>query len=387
MHRKKFYTAISTIAFGWAAVAAPALATAAGDGERLGSIEKRAWGKTQDNRTVCVYALANANGMSARITDYGGIVVSLTAPDRNGKYEDVVLGYGTLAEYVKDSPYFGSVVGRFGNRIARGKFSLDGQEYTLAVNNGPNHLHGGLKGFDKVIWESEALIRDGAVGVRLHYLSPDGEEGYPGNLDVTVHYWLTDANELRIEYSATTDKATPVNPTHHSYFNLAGAGNGDILGHELMLAADRFTPVDEGLIPTGELRPVAGTPFDFARPTAIGARVGDDDLQLKYGRGYDHNFVLSRWDGKLRLAATVYEPKSGRLMEVLTTEPGVQFYCGNFLDGSNIGKGGKPYEHRYGFCLETQHFPDSPNRPEFPSCTLRPGEQYHHTTVYRFSIK
>ena len=319
MHYKKFYTVISTIALGWAAIAAPAIVTAAGDGERLGSIEKHAWGKTKCGQAVFLYALANKNGMSMRVTDYGGIVASLTAPDRDGKYEDVVLGYDTLAEHIKDTPYFGSVVGRFGNRIARGRFTLDGKEYTLAVNNDANHLHGGLKGFDKVVWESEAVIRDGAVGVKLHYLSPDGEEGYPGNLDVTVHYWLTDANELKIEYAATTDKATPVNLTHHSYFNLAGAGNGDILGHKLMLAADRFTPVDESLIPTGELRPVKGTPLDFSRPTAIGARVGDDDQQLKYAGGYDHNLVLSRWDGKLRLAATVYEPKNGRLMEVLTT--------------------------------------------------------------------
>ncbi len=365
----------------------PAWAGEGGAYHMLGSIEKHAWGKTDDGRPACLYTLINASGMTMKVSNYGCIIVALTAPDKNGKFDDVVLGYEQLADYLKDTPYFGSVVGRYGNRIAAGKFTLDGKEYTLATNNGPNHLHGGLKGFDKVLWETKAIVRDGAVGLRFHYVSTDGEEGYPGNLDVTMYYWLTDANELRIEYAATTDQATPVNLTHHSYFNLAGAGTGDILGHQLMLAADRFTPVDEGLIPTGELRPVVGTPFDFTQPTPIGARVNQDNQQLEYGGGYDHNFVLTRWDGKLRLAATVYEPGSGRLMDVLTTEPGVQFYCGNFLDGSNIGKGDKPYQHRYGFCLETQHFPDSPNQPAFPSTTLRPGEKYSHTTVYRFSAK
>ncbi|MFQ5807555.1 MAG: aldose epimerase family protein [Phycisphaerae bacterium] len=357
----------------------------------LGSIEKRMWGKTEDGQTAHLYTLTNKNGMTVRVTNYGCVIVSLTAPDRAGKYADVVLGFDRLDDYIKDSPHFGCVVGRYGNRIARGKFSLDGKTYALATNNEPGgipcHLHGGNVGYDRVIWDAEAIIRAGAVGLKFHYLSRDGEEGYPGDLDVTMYYWLADTNELRIEYSATTDKATPVNLTHHSYFNLAGAGNGDILGHELMLAADRFTPVDAGLIPTGELRPVAGTPFDFTKPTAIGARVNKDDPQLKYGGGYDHNFVLSRWDGKLRLAATIYEPETGRFMEVLTTEPGVQFYCGNFLDGHHIGKGGKPYKHRFGFCLETQHFPDSPNKPQFPSCILRPDEEYRHVTVYRFSAR
>jgi aldose 1-epimerase len=364
-----------------------AAACAEKENETLGSIQKSAWGKTGDGSPVHLYTLANKTGMTMTVADYGCTIVSLTAPDRDGKLGDVVLGYDRLDDYIKGSPYFGCVVGRYGNRIAKGKFTLDGKEHTLAANNGPNHLHGGLRGFDKVVWDAEGIVRDDRVGLRFHYLSPDGEEGYPGNLDVTVHYWLTDANELRIEYSATTDKATPINLTHHSYFNLAGAGSGDILGHELMLSADRFTPVDETLIPTGELHPVAGTPFDFTHATAIGARINDDDEQLKCGGGYDHNFVINGWNGELRPAATVYEPKTGRTVEVLTTEPGVQFYCGNFLDGSNIGKGGIAYEHRTGFCLETQHFPDSPNQPGFPSCILRPGDAYTQTTVYRFSAR
>jgi aldose 1-epimerase len=334
-----------------------------------------------------VFTLRNGTGVTMRVTNLGCIIVSLSVPDRNGEYADIVLGYDTFEDYVSDRRHFGCVVGRYGNRIAGGRFSIDGTTYELTVNRPPNHLHGGFEGFDKRIWEAEAVIRDGAVGLRLHYLSRDGEEGYPGNLDATVCYWLTDANELRIEYAATTDKPTPINLTNHSYFNLAGAGNGDILGHELMLLADRFTPVDETLIPTGELRPVAGTPFDFTKPTAIGARIEEDDQQLKFGGGYDHNFVFSRWDGKLNRVGSVYEPQSGRYMEMLTTEPGVQFYCGNFLDGSDTGKDGKPYARRSGFCLETQHFPDSPNRPQFPSCVLRPGEPYRHVTVYRFSVK
>lgn len=329
--------------------------------------------------------------MSMSVTDYGCIIVSLTVADRSGKSADVVLGYDRLADYIESTPYFGSVVGRYGNRIADGRFTLDGHDYKLATNNEPGgvpcHLHGGVTGFDKVLWDGEGIVKDGAVGVRFHRISPGGEEGYPGNLDVTVHYWLTDANELRIEYEATTDKATPVNLTHHSYFNLAGHDGAKILDHQLMIAGAHITAVDKGLIPTGELMPVAGTPFDFTAPTAIGKRVNEDHEQLRYGLGYDHNYVLSRWDGKLRLAATVYEPASGRFMEVLTTEPGLQFYCGNFLDGSNVGKGGHAYARRTGFCLEAQHFPDSPNRPAFPSTILRPGEVYRQTTVYRFSVR
>lgn len=365
----------------------PPAAAGAGAAEMPVSIEACVWGRTPDGRTVHLYTLKNGRGMTMRVTDFGCIIVALTAPDREGTYADVVLGYDRLEDYIADRRHFGAVVGRYGNRIAGGKFTLDGQEYALSVNRPPNHLHGGVRGFEKVVWESEAVIRKGAAGVKLRYLSRDGEEGYPGNLDATVCYWLTESDELRIEYTATTDRPTPVNLTNHSYFNLAGAGRGDILGHELMLAAGHFTPVDEGLIPTGELRPVAGTPFDFTAATAIGARIEAADEQLRRGGGYDHNFVFSRWDGKLRPVASLYDPGSGRRMEVLTTEPGVQFYSGNFLDGSDVGKGGQAYGRRCGLCLETQHFPDSPNKPQFPSCILRPDEEYRHVTVFRFSAR
>ena len=352
------------------------------------SIVRKPFGKTPEGKAVELYWLTNRNGMEASIMTYGGIVVSLTAPDRDGRYADVVLGFDRLEDYLAGHPYFGALVGRYGNRIAKGKFTLDGKQYTLAVNNGENHLHGGIKGFDKAVWQARGAIKKTGVELALAYTSADGEEGYPGNLAVKVVYTLTDSNELKIEYSATTDKPTPVNLTNHSYFNLAGQGSGDVLGHELTIAADRFTPIDKGLIPTGELRPVAGTPFDFRQPTAIGARIEQADEQLKFGGGYDHNFVLNKQqEGALELAARVYEPKSGRLMEVFTTEPGIQFYCGNFLDGTNVGKGGKAYKFRNGLCLETQHFPDSPNKPEFPSVILRPGREYSTTTVYRFSAK
>lgn len=336
---------------------------------------------------VDLYTLTNANGAQASITNYGGIVVSLLVPDRNGKLDDVVLGYETVAEYVKDSPYFGALVGRYGNRIGNARFTLEGKQYTLAANNNGHSLHGGLKGFDKAIWQAKPLETKKGPALELTYLSKDGEEGYPGNLAVKVTYLLTDQNELVIDYLATTDKATPVNLTNHSYFNLAGQGSGELLGHVLELAADRFTPVDKGLIPTGELRPVEGTPFDFRKPTRIGQRIDAQDQQIEYGLGYDHNFVLSKPAGKMGLAARVYEPATGRVLEVLTTEPGVQFYSGNFLDGKNVGKGGRAYKHRYGFCLETQHFPDSPNQPKFPSTILEPGKQYRTTTVYKFSAK
>lgn len=357
----------------------------------IGSATGQAWGEMPDGRPVHLFTLKNAGGMTMQVSDYGGTIVSLTAPDRNEQFADIVLGYDRLEDYLAASPYFGALVGRYGNRIAGGKFTLDGKTYTLATNNEPGgvpcHLHGGNVGFDKVVWDAQAIVKNGAVGLRLHYLSPDGEEGYPGNLDVTVHYWLTDGNVLRIEYEATTDQATPVNLTQHSYFNLAGHNSGTILDHELMIHARHITPVDKGLIPTGEMMPVEGTPFDFTTPTAIGKRVNADHQQIEFGPGYDHNWVLTGWDGKLRPAATVYEPRSGRFMEILTTEPGLQFYCGNFLDGSNVGKGGHAYQHRTGFCLETQHFPDSPNQPKFPSTILRPGEVYRHTTEYRFSAK
>jgi aldose 1-epimerase len=344
------------------------------------------FGTAPDGRAVRHYTLRNAQGMTAEIITYGAIVVSLTAPDKNGRFDDVVLGYDNLADYIKVSPYFGAIVGRYGNRIGKGKFTLDGTTYTLATNDGENHLHGGIRGFDKVVWDDEPVDRADAVGVKLSYLSRDGEEGYPGNLRVSVIYLLTNRNELRIEYEATTDKATPVNVTHHGYFNLTG-GQRDILGHELMLNAERFTPVDAGLIPTGELRPVQGTPMDFGKRTAIGARIDDSYEQLQFGGGYDHNWVLNKKGDAMTLAAEVYEPTTGRLMTVRTTEPGIQFYAGNFLDGTITGKDGVVYKHRYGFCLETQHYPDSPNKPDFPSTILRPGRIYRTTTVYAFSAR
>jgi len=347
-------------------------------------LQKEAFGKTSDGKTVDLYTLTNANGMRVRIISHGAFVISIEVPDRNGKLADVTLGYDDLPGYLKDGCHFGSVCGRYANRIAKGKFTLDGVTYTLAVNNGPNHLHGGIKGFNRMLWQGQAIKEADAVGVKLSYLSRDGEEGYPGNLTCSVTYLLTDDNALKILYEAETDKPTPINLTNHSYFNLAGQGTGDILGHEMMITADRFTPVDETLIPTGELRAVKGTPLDFTKPTAIGARIDQDDEQLRFGKGYDHNYVLNSSDGSLALAARVYEPRGGRVMEVYTTEPGVQLYTGNFLDGKVVGKSGRAYKHRYGFCLETQHFPDSPNQGDFPSTILRPGQQYKQTTVYKF---
>jgi aldose 1-epimerase len=352
------------------------------------SITKAPFGNTADGTAVDLYTLVNAQGMKATITNFGGIIVSLEVPDCEGKLADVVLGFDKLEGYLGKHPFFGALVGRYGNRIAGGRFELDGQSYKLAQNNSGNHLHGGLKGFDKQLWAASPRMTDAGPQLVLSYLSPDGEEGYPGSLSVQVTYTLTGENALKIHYHATTDKPTPLNLTNHSYFNLAGQGEGDILGHQVQLLADRFTPVDQGLIPTGELRPVAGTPMDFRQPTAIGARVEQDDEQLVFGQGYDHNFVLNKTrPGALELAARVYEPTSGRVLEALTTEPGVQFYIGNFLDGSNTGKGNRSYQHRYGFCLETQHFPNSPNQPAFPSTILRPGETYDTTTVYRFTTR
>ncbi|UCC96365.1 MAG: galactose mutarotase [Phycisphaerales bacterium] len=349
------------------------------------NIEKRLFGKTDQADVVHIYTLTNANGCEVKITNYGGIVVSLKVPDKTGKLGDVVLGYETLDKYIEKSPYFGALIGRYGNRIGKGKFTLDGRVYTLAVNNGENHLHGGIVGFDKAVWNAKEIKQPDAVGLELTYLSGDGEEGYPGNLSVTVRYLWTDDNELKIDYTATTDRLTIVNLTNHSYFNLAG--KGDILGHELMIDADRFTPVDEGLIPTGELRSVAETPMDFRKPMTIGARIEQDDEQLKFGLGYDHNWVLNRYDGSLRRVARVCESTTGRIVEVYTTEPGLQFYSGNFLDGTITGKCGAVYQQRYGLCLETQHFPDSPNKPDFPSTLLKPGERYTSTTIYKFTTQ
>jgi aldose 1-epimerase len=351
-------------------------------------IKKEAFGKTADGKAVDLYTLTNAKGLVAKVTNYGAIVTQLWVPDRNGNLGDVVQGYDTLDSYIQDKAYFGSTVGRVGNRTANGKFTLDGVEYTLAKNdNGVNHLHGGNVGFNKVVWDASEVRTADAVGVKLTYLSKDGEEGYPGNLKCTVIYFLTNNNELKIEYEVTTDKPTVHNVTHHGYFNLAGQGSGDILSHELMMDAASITPVDKTLIPTGELMPVAGTPFDFNKSTVIGARINQDDQQLKFGLGYDHNWVLNNYDGSCRKVAVLYDPKSGRVMETYTTEPGLQFYSGNFLDGTNIGKGGKVYEHRYALCLETDHFPDSANHPQFPSIVLRPGETYKSTTAYKFSTK
>jgi aldose 1-epimerase len=296
-----------------------------------------------------------------------------------------MLGYDDLADYIKDSPYFGAMIGRYGNRIAKGKFTLDGQEYTLATNNGPNALHGGLRGFDKVVWEPRLRATPEGPSLELLYTSKDGEEGYPGNLFVTAVYTLTKDNGLKLEYTATTDKDTVVNLTQHSYFNLAG--KGDILNHVVMIPADKFTPVDSTLIPTGELRPVEGTPFDFRTPTAIGARIGQDDEQLKFGNGYDHNWVINKPMGQPGLMARVYEPTTGRVLEVWSTEPGLQFYSGNFLDGKNKGKGGWVYQFRNGFCMEPQHYPDSPNQPNFPSVVLKPGQVYHNTIIFKFLVQ
>ncbi|MCX6133754.1 MAG: galactose mutarotase [Ignavibacteriales bacterium] len=363
------------------------LASCTGKQQESTTMEKISFGKTNEGTEVFLYTLHNKNGMEARITNYGGIVVSLVVPDRDGKRADIVLGFDSLASYLKDTPYFGSLIGRYGNRIGRGKFALNGNSYTLAANNGLNHLHGGLKGFDKVVWSVDEKETMPGKSLALNYVSKDGEEGYPGTLAVRVVYSVTENNELKIEYSATTDKQTVVNLTHHSYFNLAGAGSGAILDHELFIDAERFTPVDTGLIPTGELRSVKGTPMDFTVPTAIGARINEPYEQLKSGGGYDHNWVLNKAENSMSLAARVYEKTSGRVMEVLTTEPGMQFYSGNFLNGTHVGKGGKKYEHRYGFCLETQHFPDSPNKPEFPTTTLKPGQTLVSATVYKFSVR
>jgi aldose 1-epimerase len=351
-------------------------------------VEKQSFGATPDGAPVDLYTLTNASGMEVRAITYGGIVLSLRVPDRDGKLGDVVLGHDALTGYEKNPPYFGAIIGRYGNRIARGEFTLDGQAYKLATNNGPNALHGGLKGFDKVVWKAESFKNDKGVGVVFSYTSPDGEEGYPGTLKATVTYTLSDANQLTFDYHAVTDKATPINLTQHSYFNLAGDGAGDVLAHELTLSASHFTPVDSTLIPTGEIRKVEGTPFDFRTATAIGARIEADDEQIRLGGGYDHNFVIDRKEGdSLVLAARVHELTSGRVLEVSTSEPAVQFYTGNFLDGSITGKGGHAYKRRNGFCLETQHYPDSPNRTDFPSTILRPGQEYRSRTVYAFSAR
>ena len=347
-------------------------------------VKKQAYGTMPDGTPVDLYTLTNSKGMQAGIITYGGAVVQLMVPDRGGKAADIVLAMDDLAGMRKQDAFFGALIGRYGNRIGHAQFTLDGQTFKLPANNGENTLHGGPEGFDKKVWKAEPGSGPDGQTLTLTYLSKDGEMGFPGNLNAKVVYTLTNNNELKLDYTATTDKPTVVNLTNHTYFNLAG--EGDILGHEVMINADRFTPVDSGLIPTGELKPVKGTPFDFTTATPIGARINQDDPQLKAGNGYDHNWVLNKNDASLAKAAEVHDPKSGRMMEVWTVEPGLQFYTGNFLNGSLQAKG-RTFAQRNAFCMETQHFPDSPNKPDFPSTTLRPGQTYHTTTLYRFSAK
>jgi aldose 1-epimerase len=349
-------------------------------------IERKPFGRTPAGEGVERFTLSRSGAPTVAITNYGGYLVSVLAPDRAGRHADVILGYEDLAGYLGDTSYLGSLIGRYANRIGKGRFTLGGSAFALATNNGPNHLHGGKVGFGKKAWRAAVVSGPDGEALELRLTSPDGDEGYPGTLEVTVVYSLTADGGLRIDYAATTDRDTLVNLTNHAHFNLAGEGSGDVLGHELAIEADEFTPVDATLIPTGERRPVEGTPLDFRKPTAIGARIADPHEQLKAGGGYDHNFVLRGAGRTLRRAARVVEPKSGRVLEVLTTEPGLQFYSGNFLDGTIVGKSGKAYAHRGGFCLEAQLFPDSPNRPEFPSAVLRRGATYTQTTVYRFGV-
>lgn len=349
-------------------------------------VTAESFGTMPDGHAVTLYTVRNKQGMTMGVINYGGIIVSLTAPDKNGTYNDVVLGFDSLSQYLKGNPaYFGALIGRYGNRIAKGKFKIDKVEYSLPVNNGVNSLHGGTKGFDKVYWD--IAVQPDSSSLKLTYKSADGEQGYPGNLQAEVIYTLTEQNEVRVDYSATTDKKTVVNMTQHTYFNLTGDPNKDILAHQLMLQADQYLPVDKGLIPTGELRNVAGTPFDFKTLTAVGSRINDKDEQVKLGGGYDHCWILTGSDGSLRKIGELYEPTSGRLVEVSTTEPAIQFYTGNFLDGTLTGKGGIVYKHRTGLCLETQHYPDSPNQSAFPSTLLNPGDTYKTTTVYKFTTR
>lgn len=348
------------------------------------SITEAPFGQAPDATPVSLFSLSNAQGMQIKITNFGGIITEIHVPDKAGEFADVTLGFATIEPYYEDAPYFGALIGRFGNRIAAGKFTLDGKTYQLAANNGVNHLHGGVMGFDKVVWTATPFTTDNSVGLTLKYLSVDGDQGYPGNLQVTVVYELTNNNEILTKYHAVTDQATPINLTQHAYFNLAG--KGDVLGHELMINADKYVPITNAQIPTGELSAVANTPFDFRTPRLIGERIAQDSEQLKNGNGYDHNYVLNKAAPKeLSLAARVREPNSGRVLEVFTQEPGVQFYSANYLDGSLTGKDWH-YTRYSGFCLEPQHFPDSPNRPEFPNTILRPGEEYTSMMSYQFSV-
>ena len=350
-------------------------------------MEKKEFGKLKDGRSVRLFSLKNAQGATAKIIEFGATIISLKLPDRNGKYEDVILGYDSLPEYINDNFYLGAIVGRYGNRIRKGRFSLAGKEYQLPLNNNENHLHGGSGGFHKLLWQGEIVSFAPGSAVKFRLVSPDGDQGYPGTVILDVTYTLTDKNELCIEYTGETDKETILNLTNHAYFNLSGSPKNDILDHELMIRAKYITSVNEELIPTGELANVENTPFDFREPSVIGGRIDVDDTQLKYGMGYDHNWVLEDYNKQMRMIASLSDSESGRYMEVYTDQPGIQFYTGNFLDGSVAGKNGIKYKFRTGLCLETQHFPDSPNRPEFPSVTLKPGEQYKQTTIYSFSVK
>ncbi len=386
MRRMGVYLGLTGLLLSGLAAALADQATAKRETKEKLSVKKESFGKTPDGVEIDQYILTNANGMTAKIITYGAILTELDVPDRDGKLGDVVLGFDNLKDYLERNPHFGATTGRVANRIAKGKFTLDGKEYTLAINNGPNSLHGGLKGFDKKVWKAGAKPTPNGAAVELNYVSKDGEEGYPGNLTVVVIYTLTNDNALRIDYTATTDKATPVNLTNHSYFNLAGPKSGDILGHELMIAAEKYTPTDDTQIPTGEIKPVKDTPLNFTTPRRIGDRI--DQLKSSPGGGYDHNFVLNS-GGKEEpgFAVRVSEPNTGRIMEMYTTEPAVQLYTGNYLDGKLTGRGGVVYKKHAGFCLEAQHFPDSVHHENFPSIILKPGETYHQTTIYKFSAK
>jgi aldose 1-epimerase len=377
----RYAVAVLSLVIG-AACSGPRTVEAPANTTPAGPVVKRAPYGTVDGRAIEEFTLTNKHGVEVRAINYGAIITSIKTPDRTGAMGDIVLGFDSLNGYLGDHPFFGAIIGRYGNRIAKGRFTIDGQEYKLATNNGPNHLHGGNKGFDKRVWD--AAIMPGVQGVAFEYVSADGEEGYPGRLVVEVVYTLTDNNELTVEYLARSDKATHVNLTQHSYFNLAGSG--DILGHELTIDADRFTPVDATLSPTGELAPVEGTPFDFRKSTPIGARIDAPHPQITVGPGYDHNWVLNRAGSGVQRAARVVEPRSGRTLDVSTTEPGMQFYAGNFLDGKLVGRGGQAYGRRSGFCLETQHYPDTPNQPNFPTTLVKPGEKYLTRTVFTFGV-
>lgn len=378
----------TTILCAIASSALPILFAAVSHAQSAPRLEKQPFGKTPDGQQVFLYTLKNASGMKVTITNYGGTITTVNVMDRNKKFGDVVLGFNNVEGYTQklNTSYFGALIGRYGNRIANGTFTLDGHQYHIPVNDGPNALHGGLHGFNSKVWEAKDVSTADEPALELHYLSPDGQEGFPGNLNVTVRYSLDAKNGLHIDYSATTDKDTVLNLTNHSYFNLAGAGSETVLNHKIMLDADRYTPINSTLIPTGKIEPVAGTPLDFRKSTVIGSRINDNNEQLKYAKGYDHNFVLNSPGQLGTVAARVEEPSSGRVLEVFTTQPGIQFYTGNFLDGKIHGIGGA-YRYRSALCLETQHFPDSPNQPNFPSTVLHPGEKFHSTTIYRFSTR